>query len=141
MYAEVVVGLGEVLVGNYPGRALSFTAPRDASGPPRLGTLPSKGAALFGSGLIFRSDSNAEDLEHFAGAGLFDSIPVQKHRAHTIEYTGERLIEDRSFQTALFDGIAKLAMAVEVAAGGGPQDIEGCYANGHFYVVQTRPQA
>ncbi|CAE8626465.1 unnamed protein product [Polarella glacialis] len=141
LYAEVVVGLGEVLVGNYAGRALSFSAPRDGSSPPKIVTLPSKGIALKGKGLIFRSDSNAEDLENFAGAGLFDSVAVQQQVEQILEYRGEKLVEDRAFQQTLLDGIAKLAMAVETAAGGKPQDIEGCYAAGQFYVVQTRPQA
>jgi len=97
--------------------------------------------ALAASGLIFRSDSNTEDLEDFAGAGLFDSIPVSKTTSQVLEYQGERLVHDVTFQTKLLKGISELAMAVEIAAGGSPQDIEGCYAEGEFYVVQTRPQA
>ncbi len=31
-------------------------------------------------------------------------------------------------------------MDVEKAMNGAPQDIEGCYKGGKFYVVQTRPQ-
>ena len=31
MYAEVVVGLGETLVGNFPGRALGFQMRKDCS--------------------------------------------------------------------------------------------------------------
>jgi hypothetical protein len=30
------VGLGEVLVGNYPGRALSFTCRKDAMDAPKV---------------------------------------------------------------------------------------------------------
>jgi alpha-glucan,water dikinase len=74
MYAEVVVGLGETLVGNFPGRALGFAMRKDLSAPPEIQSLPSKSVALFGGGLIFRSDSNGEDLPGFAGAGLYDSI-------------------------------------------------------------------
>ena len=37
-------------------------------------------------------------------------------------------------------GGAQLAVDVEAAMGGTPQDIEGCYKGGEFYVVQTRPQ-
>merc|ERR1719253_1722959 len=73
MYAELVVGLGETLVGNYPGRALGFACNKDGRSPPRVPSLPSKSKALHGAGLIFRSDSNAEDLPGFAGAGLYDS--------------------------------------------------------------------
>lgn len=38
---------------------------------------PSKRLGVFlteGDSLIFRSDSNGEDLEGFAGAGLYDSV-------------------------------------------------------------------
>ncbi|MCK4488352.1 MAG: hypothetical protein KAU38_16525, partial [Desulfobacterales bacterium] len=68
IYAEVVLGLGETLVGNYPGRALSFTCKKRGRDP-RLLSFPSKSVGLFGSGLIFRSDSNGEDLAGYAGAG------------------------------------------------------------------------
>ena len=32
LFGEAVVGMGEALVGNFPGRALSFTAPSTAGG-------------------------------------------------------------------------------------------------------------
>lgn len=141
LYAEIVLGLGEVLVGNYAGRALAFAAPRDGSAAPRVTCLPSKGVAMSGSGLIFRSDSNAEDLEDFAGAGLFDSITARETSERVLRYGGEPLVDDAAFREKLLKGIASLSMAVEKAAGGGPQDIEGCYAGGKYFVVQTRPQA
>lgn len=85
MYVEVVRGLGEALVGNWPGTALSFTAAKaqllpaaaKAEGPAELpGScisvmgFPSKSHALLLAEqaandpvAIFRSDSNGEDLE------------------------------------------------------------------------------
>ncbi|KAL2344367.1 hypothetical protein Fmac_005652 [Flemingia macrophylla] len=73
IYAEVVKGLGETLVGAYPGRALSFICKkRDLNSPQVLG-YPSKPVGLFiRRSIIFRSDSNGEDLEGYAGAGLYD---------------------------------------------------------------------
>ena len=89
MYIELVQGLGETLVGNYPGTALRCVAAKaalpKASGsdapPPadafedaavRIVGYASKSAALLAAdgapGLIFRSDSNAEDQE---GCGTF----------------------------------------------------------------------
>ena len=58
----MVVGMGEALVGNYPGRALSF-AQGAGGGEPQLLGLPSKREGLFAgahgaSHLIARSDSN-----------------------------------------------------------------------------------
>lgn len=61
-------------VGNYPGRALSFSIP-PGSASPELQSLPSKRVGLYaphGGTLIARSDTNGEDLEAFAGAGLYD---------------------------------------------------------------------
>ena len=73
LYAEVVLGLGETLVGNYPGRALGFVCPK-AELRPVIVSYPGKSLGLYGKGVIFRSDSNGEDLEGFAGAGLYDSF-------------------------------------------------------------------
>ena len=36
---------------------------------------------------MFRSDSNAEDLEGFAGAGLFDSFPTEVKKETHLDYT------------------------------------------------------
>ena len=85
LFGEVVVGMGEALVGNLPGRALSFSANSSSSSSSsssnnaatapavKLLSLPSKRVGLFSdpaaSNLIARSDSNGEDLEAFAGAG------------------------------------------------------------------------
>lgn len=77
LFGEVVVGMGESLVGNTPGRALSFTSSssKGAADSLALLSLPSKRTGLFSSrtepNLIFRSDSNGEDLEAFAGAGEY----------------------------------------------------------------------
>jgi len=140
MYAEVVVGLGETLVGNFPGRALGFQMRKDAKQGPEVQSLPSKSTALFGGGLIFRSDSNGEDLPGFAGAGLYDSIPMVTNSEKIVQYHNERLVVDKSFADELMRGICKVAVDVEKAYGGVAQDIEGCYKDGKFYVVQTRPQ-
>merc|ERR1719313_2271403 len=77
LYGELVEGRGESLVGNYPGRALSFAVRR--GGEPRVLSFPSKSVSLHTQHcLIFRSDSNGEDLEGFAGAGLFESVCAEE---------------------------------------------------------------
>eukprot|EP00292_Cryptomonas_paramecium_P002089 CAMPEP_0113682442 /NCGR_PEP_ID=MMETSP0038_2-20120614/12666_1 /TAXON_ID=2898 /ORGANISM="Cryptomonas paramecium" /LENGTH=1530 /DNA_ID=CAMNT_0000601513 /DNA_START=87 /DNA_END=4675 /DNA_ORIENTATION=- /assembly_acc=CAM_ASM_000170 len=130
MYAEVVVGLGEVLVGNFPGRALGFAMRKDGKSPARVVSLPSKSVGLFGGGLIFRSDSNGEDLPGFAGAGLYDSVPMVHNKKRTLMYNREPLVVDPKFADKIMKGICKLAVDVEAAMGGEPQDIEGCYKGG-----------
>jgi alpha-glucan,water dikinase len=138
LYAEVVPGLGETLVGNYPGRALSFVAKKDAIEPEIL-SYPSKGTGLFGGGLIFRSDSNGEDLPGYAGAGLYDSIMTEPPRETTLNYTQDALVWNDEFKKEFMTAVTKIGIAVEENFRF-PQDIEGVYANGKYYVVQTRPQ-
>ncbi|PRQ24233.1 putative phosphotransferase with paired acceptor [Rosa chinensis] len=47
IYAEVVKGLGETLVGAYPGRALSFISKKNALDSPQVLGYPSKPVGLF----------------------------------------------------------------------------------------------
>jgi len=140
MYGEIVVGQGEALVGNAPGRAFGFACAKTDGAEPVVKSLPSKGAALWGKGWIFRSDSNAEDLPGFAGAGLFDSFPVVQHAHSVVGYRNQKLVCDRAFAKDLMLQLKNLAQVVEQKMGGVPQDIEGCYRDGKLYVVQTRPQ-
>ena len=62
LYAEVVMGLGETLVGNFPGRALSFVVKKDVmeegDNAPHILGFPSKNVLLKipRPTIIFRSD-------------------------------------------------------------------------------------
>lgn len=138
MYAEVVLGLGETLAGNYPGRALGFSC-RKAGGDLRLLSYPSKSIGLYGRGLILRSDSSGEDLAGFAGAGLYSSFEVEPPKEVHLNYADERLVQNEAFRNEILAGIARVGVLVEEAMGS-PQDIEGVFAEGRHYVVQTRPQ-
>uniref|UniRef100_A0A7S0RVE0 Pyruvate phosphate dikinase AMP/ATP-binding domain-containing protein n=1 Tax=Pyramimonas obovata TaxID=1411642 RepID=A0A7S0RVE0_9CHLO len=144
MLGEVVVGLGETLVSGTPGRALTFTCAKDGSNV-KIVSKPSKHTALYppstGS-LIARSDSNAEDLEGFAGAGLYDSVLIgEEAHESVVDYCEEPLLWDQAF---VADTVAKLAAAgaaVEAALGGVPQDVEGAVdAEGKVHIVQARPE-
>lgn len=138
VYAEMVLGLGETLVGNYPGRALSAVVCKKSKAVTLL-AYPSKSLALRGGGLIFRSDSNGEDLAGFAGAGLYDSILLPPPKQSLVDYSNERLVWEEPFRHEILERVAELAVIVEAALGG-PQDIEGVLGKGNYYVVQTRPQ-
>ncbi len=138
VYAEVVLGLGESLAANYPGRAMDFVCGK-GNGEPEILSFPSKSMGLFGGGLIFRSDSNGEDLEGYAGAGLYDSFVLPPPGKATLDYSDNSLVFDEGFRTSLLTGIAEMGKAVE-AAMGPPQDIEGAFSGGQYYIVQTRPQ-
>ncbi|KAL4347574.1 hypothetical protein GQ457_17G013530 [Hibiscus cannabinus] len=140
IYAEVVKGLGETLVGAYPGRALSFVCKKNNLKSPKVLGYPSKPIALFiRRSIIFRSDSNGEDLEGYAGAGLYDSVPMDEEEKVVVDYSTDSLINDGKFQQSILSSIAGAGNAIEQLYGS-PQDIEGVIRDGKVYVVQTRPQ-
>jgi alpha-glucan,water dikinase len=138
VYAEVVLGLGETLAGNYPGRALSCVCHK-GRGDFHLLTYPSKSVGLYGQGLIFRSDSNAEDLAGYAGAGLYSSYPLDHPEEVHLNYTDEPLVQDKAFRREFLSKVAELGLLIEETMSS-PQDIEGAFAEERYYVVQTRPQ-
>uniref|UniRef100_A0A0E0PYA1 alpha-glucan, water dikinase n=1 Tax=Oryza rufipogon TaxID=4529 RepID=A0A0E0PYA1_ORYRU len=140
IYAEVVKGLGETLVGAYPGRAMSFVCKKDDLDSPKVLGFPSKPIGLFiKRSIIFRSDSNGEDLEGYAGAGLYDSVPMDEEDEVILDYTTDPLITDQGFQKSILSSIARAGHAIEELYGS-PQDVEGAVKEGKLYVVQTRPQ-
>jgi alpha-glucan,water dikinase len=138
LFGEVVLGLGETLVGNYPGRALSFVSNK-TTGQQTLLSFPGKSIGLYGEGLIFRSDSNGEDLAGYAGAGLYESVLLHPPRTLELDYSHQPLVWDESFRQHLLARIAQIGIEIERACGS-PQDIEGAVAGDEYYVVQTRPQ-
>ena len=89
--------------------------------------------------MIFRSDSNGEDLAGYAGAGLYDSVFLPPPRRARLDYSEEPLVWDENFRNHLLASIARLGLAVESALGSA-QDIEGAVARGEYFLVQTRPQ-
>ncbi len=53
--------------------------------------FPSKSDGMFvPESLIFRSDSNGEDLEGYAGAGLYDSITMDTTVLRKVDYGQDR---------------------------------------------------
>ncbi len=90
-------------------------------------------------GFIFRSDSNTEDLDGFAGAGLFDSIPISDHKEIHMTYHKNRLLNDEEFTKNVMMKIGQMGEEVE-SMYNSAQDIEGVLYNDEFYIVQTRPQ-
>ena len=109
---------------------------------PKVLGFPSKSTALRipRSTLIFRSDSNGEDLEGYAGAGLYESVPMDAEDETFADYAADPLVRDESFRDEILLAITECGVAIEAALGGVPQDIEGVVKDGQIYVVQTRPQ-
>lgn len=74
-------------------KAASTAAPAHAQSELVLQVImfPSKSDGMFvPESLIFRSDSNGEDLEGYAGAGLYDSITMDQTRLKKVDYNGDR---------------------------------------------------
>jgi len=140
VYGEVVPGRGETLVGNFPGRALSFRAKKGEA--PVVSSFLSKSTWLRTQEcLIFRSDSNGEDLEGFAGAGLFESICARGDIPNMVKFHRLRLVTDQGYRQNLLSRLAEVGRQVEEAFGGFPQDIEGCVdPQDRIFIVQSRPQ-
>ncbi|RDY04427.1 Alpha-glucan water dikinase 2, partial [Mucuna pruriens] len=140
IYAEIVKGLGETLVGAYPGRAMTFIVKKTNLKSPMVTSYPSKLTGLYSKkSIIFRSDSNSEDLEGFAGAGLFDSVIIDKVEKVVLDYSKDPIVTDKPFQTSLFSRIAEAGKIIEDLYAC-PQDIEGVVKDGTIFVVQARPQ-
>ena len=109
IYCELVKGLGEALVsGTVPGSALSFRAPKTDPRSPEILTFPSKSHGMFvPESLIFRSDSNGEDLAGYAGAGLYESITVDSATLEIVDFSGDQLMTDAPFRTELLGKICE----------------------------------
>ncbi|MCI4625899.1 MAG: hypothetical protein L3V56_08045 [Candidatus Magnetoovum sp. WYHC-5] len=137
IYFEAVPGLGQTLVGNYPGRAFGFICKKASSEYSTFSFL-SKSTGLFGDGIIVRSDSNGEDLQGYAGAGLYESVYLKPLEERTLDYKNEPLFWDEKFKEFFVNKVREIALTVEDVFNS-PQDIEGAY-DGDFYIVQTRPQ-
>ena len=131
--------MGETLVGSYEGQSFSYIYNKKTN-QYTIQTYPNKSIALLNSGFIFRSDSNTEDLEGFAGAGLFDSVPMVKDKEVRMNYSQNKLFNDAGFAGDIMKNVANLGIEVEKLFNGEPHDIEGVYYNGEYYIIQTRPQ-
>eukprot|EP00184_Porphyridium_aerugineum_P007024 CAMPEP_0184695308 /NCGR_PEP_ID=MMETSP0313-20130426/2986_1 /TAXON_ID=2792 /ORGANISM="Porphyridium aerugineum, Strain SAG 1380-2" /LENGTH=1117 /DNA_ID=CAMNT_0027153743 /DNA_START=54 /DNA_END=3407 /DNA_ORIENTATION=- len=145
LFGELVWGLGESLVGSFPGRALSFVADKATCKLDKVMSFPSKPMGFFAStGSVFvRSDSNGEDLEKFAGAGLYDSVACGLIEHRYVDYTSCRLFTDPSYLDELVSKLTKCGVDVEnvMTKDKVAQDIEGVVdKNGEITVVQSRPQ-
>ena len=110
-----------------------------ATGESHIHSYPNKTIVLKNRGFIFRSDSNTEDLEGFAGAGLFDSVPITEHEVINMSYHKNDIFTNDTFVKSLIKNIAQLGIEVENIYQY-PQDIEGVLYQNQFYIVQTRPQ-
>lgn len=64
---------------------------------------------------------------------------MDKAQEIVLDYSNERMITDKDFQTSLFRKIAEAGKSIEDIYGCA-QDIEGVVKEGEIYVVQTRPQ-
>ncbi|KDD72981.1 hypothetical protein H632_c2665p0 [Helicosporidium sp. ATCC 50920] len=145
VYAELVLGLGESIVsGQVPGSPLCFAAgklPGGGVSAPRVLLFPSKTRGMFAPDtVIFRSDSNGEDLEGYAGAGLYDSVTARPSALRSVDYWSDPLLQDEGLRASVLGAICEAGLVLESALAG-PQDVEGVIGpDGAITIVQTRPQ-
>ena len=111
------------------------------SGALTVESFPSKSVGLYlPESLMFRSDSNGEDLEGYAGAGLYDSVPLHYPEPMRVDYSNDPIMTDQGFRMEMLGKVARVGLELEDVLGSA-QDIEGCVDHeGNVYVVQTRPQ-
>ncbi|KAJ1609314.1 R1-like alpha-glucan water dikinase [Cryptosporidium canis] len=175
MYGELVIGLGETLVSNTLGKSMGFTAARKKNSKNYTDTdfiqkvnivsFPSKSIAMFDiihvdgghsiqeyglpCNFIFRSDSNAEDIEGFAGAGVFQSIQLIDPTCKYVKYMDQKIIIDNSYRNEIIKMLAVVAFYIQDEFDQIPQDIEGCIIEEStnigsnsikIAIVQSRPQ-
>ncbi|WPT16709.1 Alpha-glucan water dikinase [Picochlorum sp. SENEW3] len=143
IYCELVKGMGESIVsGTVPGSALAFTAKKNDLENPKIVLYPSKSQGMFvrEESLIFRSDSNGEDLEGYAGAGLYDSVTTAVMTQELVDYSSDQILTDPEFAKDIMSRVCKTGAAIEKSLKS-PQDVEGVIdPDNVITVVQTRPQ-
>lgn len=138
---ELVPGLGETLVSGEPGPALALILHQPHLRPEII-SYPGKAIALQADpdAFIFRSDSNAEDLPGFAGAGLHESIALPPAKPRRPRLWGKDGWIDWATDTGRLQTIARICHQVASRLGG-PQDIEGAITpSGRIVLLQARPQ-
>ena len=90
--------------------------------------------------LIFRSDSNGEDLDGYAGAGLYDSVTTAVMTQELVDYSSDQLLTDQAYAREIMSRVCKVGAAIEKSLKSA-QDVEGVIDfNNNITVVQTRPQ-
>jgi len=100
VFCELVKGLGESLVsGMVAGSSVAFKARKDALDNPETLSYASKSEGMFvRESLIFRSDSNGEDLEGYAGAGLYESLTMDPSELQRVDYNEDPITADPAFR-------------------------------------------
>jgi alpha-glucan,water dikinase len=70
---------------------------------PEIVGYPSNKVGLFiKQSIIFRSDSNSEDLEGYTYcAGIYDSVPMDQEEKRFIDYSADKVIVDWHFQYSI----------------------------------------
>ena len=79
----------------------------------KVSAYPNKPKGLYSEGFFFRSDSNSEDLPNFAGAGLFDSYPLNDANEFRIKYHDDKLITDKTYREKYMNTLGKIGVLIE----------------------------
>lgn len=93
-----------------PSRSLAFKAPKNDLDKPVVLSFPSKSQGQFigrQDSLIFRSDSNGEDLEGYAGAGLYESVTMDRAEERRLDYASDDWLTNERKRTDLLAKICR----------------------------------
>lgn len=77
--------------------------------------------------------SSPKEAMHIMGVITYCSVIMYKEEKIVLDYSSDRMINDRAFQVALLSRIAEAGKIIE-GLYGSPQDIEGVVKNGLIYV-------
>jgi len=106
LYAELVPGLGEILVGNHAGRALGFCLRRAKRSAP--GLFRARAWACMET--VSSSDPIAMGRSSWlCRAGLYDSFMLPPGRPARIDYAREELLWNESLRNHILMGVAGIA--------------------------------
>ncbi|MFH1428807.1 MAG: PEP/pyruvate-binding domain-containing protein, partial [Candidatus Margulisiibacteriota bacterium] len=120
---ELVYGNAEILVSGSEGTPMRAHINKK-TGQTEIKSLSSLSVGLFTAedGIIARSDSNGEDLDNYAGAGLYSSIRSIELLKRYVN-NNDPIVTDKVFRNEIFSLIQGLAIAVENIKGD-KRDIE-----------------
>jgi hypothetical protein len=71
--------------------------------------------------LSCRSDSNGEDLEGYAGAGLYESITMDETQLVRVDYNDDPITSDSEFRRKVRPGVGLQGVGLRI-----PCELRGC---------------
>ena len=146
LVAEVAPGMGELLASGTRGSAWRLAVPKHGGGKLEMLAFANFSKALMPVAGGASDDAaspfvKATSPKTSSGEGTATKVDTSGGSVdwQVVEYSDHEMSCSVDFRTALGARLAGIGAALEEELGG-PQDVEGCVADGAVYVVQSRPQ-